>query len=457
MEKIKENLEYIGEDGQFQIVKSFVEDRENKLSKVYKCVDQNAFTIPALRVIVGLIKERLSKHPLVPTYNELEIMLREKARTEIEREEYEATIEKLKKTPKEGFETPVESAMRFFTQQELLKLSNLIKDDIIKGNIKQSRFEYYQNKLMTINGGLIENEPYSPFKAFDATVNGPEEIVIPTGIAELDEVFKGGIQKGELGMIIGGTGGGKTTLNIILALNAVLKGYKVLYVNFEDVPQSIHKKFYSAVTHQPTWVFNNPTLSSPYRDMILEIEKEFEDKLQVLLMDSSECTLEDIQQIVRDKKNMTGWSPDLILIDYLDCLKKTTNSTMKDWDATERCMRKMSNWARSEEMAIWVSQQFNRAGNKKDNRDDGMSNIQGGFKAIQPCAYVILLHRNRDEMENNTGQLEVSKNRRGPLKLWENIYFNNGTHELNLSGINPNVAFNNNFNTKDFEYENVPF
>ena len=60
-------------------------------------------------------------------------------------------------------------------------------------------------------------------------------------------------------------------------------------------------------------------------------------------------------------------------------------------------------------------------------------------------------------MENNTGQLEVSKNRRGALKLWENIYFNNGTHELNLSGINPNVAFNNNFNTKDFEYENVPF
>lgn len=70
-------------------------------------------------------------------------------------------------------------------------------------------------------------------------------IPIPSGFNNLDDVLNGGFQKQSLVVIGGGSGMGKTTFAINLALNFTLQGKKVIYYSLEMSEQQIFAKVFS--------------------------------------------------------------------------------------------------------------------------------------------------------------------------------------------------------------------
>lgn len=62
---------------------------------------------------------------------------------------------------------------------------------------------------------------------------------VSSGQARLDDVLAGGYKRGTSILIVGTAGSGKTTLACVFAQAACLRGERVLYLNFEESPESM--------------------------------------------------------------------------------------------------------------------------------------------------------------------------------------------------------------------------
>lgn len=66
---------------------------------------------------------------------------------------------------------------------------------------------------------------------------------IPTGIAGLDRMLRGGLLPGRPYLVVGPPGSGKTTLSLEFLLRGVREGEEVLYVTLEEPPNEIRANF----------------------------------------------------------------------------------------------------------------------------------------------------------------------------------------------------------------------
>ena len=76
----KNNLGYLGIEFQYKLAKIFVEEADF-FRDVVTIVDQNAFNDSLLRTFIGILKDYYSKSGVTPSYDMLNILLREKAKT----------------------------------------------------------------------------------------------------------------------------------------------------------------------------------------------------------------------------------------------------------------------------------------------------------------------------------------------------------------------------------------
>ena len=62
-----------------------------------------------------------------------------------------------------------------------------------------------------------------------------------TGIAELDEMLRGGFMEGDAVLLAGSAGTGKTTLALQYLINGIKQGEPGVYVTFEELPDQIYR------------------------------------------------------------------------------------------------------------------------------------------------------------------------------------------------------------------------
>ena len=91
----KSNLGYLDVSFQYKLAKYFVEE-PHFFEDLVSIIDPNAFTDSLLRTFVGTLKDYYLKKGMVPVYDTLETLLRERSKTTTELEEWVAIIKKLK-------------------------------------------------------------------------------------------------------------------------------------------------------------------------------------------------------------------------------------------------------------------------------------------------------------------------------------------------------------------------
>lgn len=145
---------------------------------------------------------------------------------------------------------------------------------------------------------------------------------IPTGLYTLDQIIDG-IQKGELGLIFGDTGVGKSVLGIEFGHTAILYGKKVLHVDTENGERLIQSRYMSRFTGIAQRLIENDTMGPDTRarldDWIARNHERLAQYLRVVYLDFSVSTLDDFTAAVRSHIE-TGWKPDEIIFDSPDHL-----------------------------------------------------------------------------------------------------------------------------------------
>lgn len=156
---------------------------------------------------------------------------------------------------------------------------------------------------------------------------------IATGIDFIDSAYTSGLAGGDLVVVLGWTGRGKSLLTTMMCTNAFLKGFKPMIISLEMNVQKVRNRVYTMLG---SGMFRNSDLEIGFvdEDDFREFKKKFEQRGQFPIIahdGNNEVTPAFVQSKVDQYK------PDIIVIDYAQLTSDNAGST----DMTAR-MRNMS-------------------------------------------------------------------------------------------------------------------
>ena len=437
----KDNLGYLGEEFQFKLVKCFIEDA-SYFANIHDIVDQNMFTNDSLRRIVGFMKDRFSKTEAVPTYFDIETMARTYISDSISVETVLAEISKIKSYDLGGMDLVESESEKFFKQQNLTKAINKAQEIIKNGN--SSNYYVIEDLIKkALETNTKQEFGYRVFDNMEDALKDDYRCAIPTGAGKLDDLLNGGLAKGELGIIIAPSGVGKSSATTGFAANAAIhkcqandyKGYKVLHIHFEDEDKNIKRKYYGFVSGFEACDLSKPEIRPLVLAKINENNCEIKNMIQnnVICMhpQSGEVTASEIKLKIKQLISR-GFKPDLVIVDYFECLKleKGTGSDDKEFTREGITMRKLESIAHEFNVALWCPVQ----GTKDSIGVEfvGMNQAGGSVKKVQIGHVIITFARTPEQAKNNKINVFLTKFRGGRLGgMLQNVTFNNGTCRFN--------------------------
>ena len=430
----KENLGYLGETFQYKLVHEFI-DNHTFFEDLSPIIDQNMFTDPSLKMIVGVMKNYYDKHGNVPTYDTIEIELRDLSRSEKEKETLLAVLSKIKDTNTAGVESTREKAEKFFRQQNIVRTAN----EILKIAEKGDDNEYdacvgLLNEAMT--KGIHNDFGEGLFDHINETLSDDYRTPIPTGIGKIDEILEGGLGKGELGVIIGPTSFGKTSLTTAMASHAAENGFKVLQIVFEDRIKQIQRKHIGRITGIEARDLSKPDNIELVKEQLEKYEKkeELAKNLRIVKFPSGEKTARQLKRFIQKLIN-TGFKPDLVIVDYFECLEhEADKSTTNEYEKEGKTMRIFEAMAGELDVAMWIPSQ----GTKDSINLElvTMDKIGGSVKKAQIAHVIMSIARTVEDISENKATIAILKNRAGKSgKVFQNVEFNNGTCRISTDHV----------------------
>lgn len=439
----KTTLGFLGTDYQYKLVSSFVNDPAFFVD-LSSIIDQNMFTEQYLKRVVGIMKDYYNKRGSVPRYDIILLKLQESAKTEDDVQYCTETIDRLKGQTTEGIDEIEDMAEKFFKQQNWIRVSNEIKRIAGDGDI--SRYDECQRLMEeAMSVGRKYEVGESPWDNISANLSMENTVPITTGISKLDDTLGGGLFKGDVGLIIGGLGFGKTSMTTSMAHAAATyrcsnndyKGFKVLHFVFEDTVRQISRKYYSKITQIETRLLNKDEETTK---MVWENLNHYADaelmanNIKIIRLSTGEVTATEIKEKIKRKTN-EGFKPDLVIIDYFDCLapERGTGSLTK-WEQEGKTMRKLENMAKEMDIAIWVPTQGNRESLSSDLIT--ADKMGGSMMKAHAAQVIVSIARSLDDTKNQKATLAVIKNRSGMAgTVFNGIKFNNGTCTISCDDV----------------------
>lgn len=436
----KNNLNFMGENGQLRFTKSLIENKTLFL-QVYPYLDERLFTDEGCKIIVKLFKEFYKEKGMTPSYKDIESLIKKTAVTEEDFGMLSETYSKLR-SDLEGQETATEICVNH--------IKKLKAEEILDKGKTQISKDYSLTKVEDIIDNLRQLEANNT-EGSSSVADIEDKIFsrslgdkVPTGVFQLDVKMGGGLTKGKIGLLIAGTGVGKSTLASIFCCNAAILDYKVLHIFFEDDKEEIGAKYYAHLTEMLTSSFSEKGDKEALKGKIWgshpNARKALKENVRLLRLPNGCLTAEDLCNEIR-KEIAGGFKPDMVFIDYLSCLQTSSDkhlATTNEWQTFERVAKKLESFATETGIAIWEAQQTNRNGLIAKTAADRMANVQGSFRITQPAT--IILYLDRVGMQPNRANLYLDKCRTGELGEWENISMNNGTCQIDLSQAIPTDA-----------------
>lgn len=443
----RNNLGYLGENFQYQLVKYFIETPKF-FTNIVAIVDQNMFTDEHLRRIVGIMKDRYTKYGTCPTYNDIEIILRSEVTDNVTLELILGKLQKICELQFNGADLIRDNAEKFFKQQNLAKAINKCAEILKRGDINSYYLmEDYIKKALNTN--MTQEMGFRLFENLEDDLKDDYRCAIPTGADKLDESLYGGLGKGELGIVVSPLGTGKTSATTGFAAAAATYkcednnwgGYKVLHFFFEDTETNIRRKYYGYVTDIDACDLSLPDVKPLAMKILTDNNNELRNMLRKNIigrrLKSGEVSASDIKYLIQQYISV-GFVPDLVIIDYFECLrteKVDNNNNNNEWTQEGVTMRKLESIANEFNLALWVPVQSTKGAIGQEFV--GVNDAGGSVKKTQIGHIVITLAQTKEQKEQGRMNLFIGKLRSVKIgrTSFPNVKFNNGTCKFDMSDL----------------------
>ncbi len=227
---------------------------------------------------------------------------------------------------------------------------------------------------------------------------------IPTGFEVLDELTKGGLGPGELGIIAAGPGLGKSWMLAAIGANAVKKGKTVIHYTLELNEDYVGLRYDTILTG-----ISLDNLEYNIQKVKDKIE-QLPGKLIIKWFPTKSASLITLKAHL-DKLIMTGQKPDMIIIDYADLLKSSSKNAERH-EQLEGIYEEIRGLAGEYWVPVWSASQIGRAGSQDDAVEG--DKISGSYAKLFIADFLLSISRKTKDKMALTGRALVIKNRFGP-------------------------------------------
>lgn len=230
-------------------------------------------------------------------------------------------------------------------------------------------------------------------------------IGITTGLKTLDNASPGGFLPGELWVVAGRPGQGKSALCWQMAVSAAKAGHKVLGVSLEMGPNELGRRFLSRQSHIPA-----TCLRSGYK-MEERLGDVFESadrlaNLPIYLEEKSQINEIELQRIVSKLK------PQVVFVDYLQLMNAAGKFHNRESEIAY-LTRSLKNMARSFGISVVILSQLNRDLKGRANKMPLLTDLRESGSIEMNADVVLGLHC--EGGSEGEADICVLKNRNGKI------------------------------------------
>lgn len=227
---------------------------------------------------------------------------------------------------------------------------------------------------------------------------------IPTPWPIFNSLIQGGMGPGDLILLFGSPGAGKSWLAVAIGAHAVLLGYNVNYYTLELGEDYVGKRFDCYFTGHSIDQVND------YRGEVETIVEGLKGNLIVKEYPPKQASMTTIESHLQKCKDM-GHEADLVIIDYIDYLKAPSRKYGERKDELDDMYIAGKGLAKKYKIPVLSPSQVNRAG-AKDSIIEG-DKAAGSYDKMMVADICLSLSRQKEDKIQGTGRLHVMKNRYG--------------------------------------------
>jgi len=257
-----------------------------------------------------------------------------------------------------------------------------------------------------VSVGMSPSTGHEFFKDSEARFKKSDRRVVPTGIARLDahDIFRGGLGRGEIGVVTANTGVGKSHWLVQMGANAMKAGKNVVHYTFELSEEAVGIRYDSCLTSIPS----NEVIEN--KEKVLEQYKDADlGKLFIKEYPTGTASIVTIKNHL-DKLLLKNFKPNLIIVDYADIMRST-----RSFDSLRHELKlvyeELRNLAMELNIPVWTASQANRDSANSDIV--GLENMSEAYGKAMVADVVVSISRKAAEKSTGIGRLYIAKNRAG--------------------------------------------
>ena len=399
----KASFSKYGKKFQENLIQVILDDRPFA-DQIFEVLDTSFLELKYLRSFVGLIKGYREKYGSHPSRDTMLTILRAEIDDEDElmqkqMREYFTRICSSQSTV-DGVEHIKEVALDFCKKQKL-------KEAMIK-SVKLIQSSSYEEISKIINDalklGVDNNIGYEYLKDFEERFIIKARNPVSTGWKLFDGLTRGGMGRGELGVVIAPTGAGKSMALVHLGAQAVMAGLTVVHYTLELQETVVATRYDSCITG-----VNLSDIFS-HKEEVLEQIKDLDGKLIIKEYPTKSTSSQTIHNHL-EKLKRRGEKIDMIIVDYGDLLRPVRYLKEKR-NELESIYEELRGMAQTFECPIWTASQTNRSGLNAEVIT--MESISEAFNKCFVADFIFTISRTIEDKVNNEGRAFIAKNRNGP-------------------------------------------
>jgi len=303
----------------------------------------------------------------------------------------------------------------------------------ILDTVERSIFQITQNQL---KGGFEHIDPIlqDTFEKIDKISSHKGTVIgIPSGLLELDELTSG-FQNGDLIVVAGRPGMGKTALALTMMRNAAVEAkMKVGFFSLEMANYQLAMRLLCAEARVDSHLVRTGNLpKAHWKNLSLSVGPLA--KASMYLDDSPALTVLELRAKARRLK--AEKDIDMIIVDYLQLMQGTSGIDSRQQEISN-ISRSLKALAKELNIPILALSQLSRAVEQRTTKKPRLSDLRESGAIEQDADVVIFLYRpwiyTQDDEDEGKAEIIVAKQRNGPTGLVEATFISRFARFENLS------------------------
>lgn len=322
-------------------------------------------------------------------------------------------------------------------ERQLLCASDAIREAVAGVGSSRDKLTAAQSAVMSISEAVASKEPRRMrdiLLSFVETMelrNAGEVAGIQTGLDKLDLMLPGGMKPGNLVIVAGRPGMGKTALALQFAIGTAQTGTTALVLSMEMSEGELTERMVANVGRVPLEAVIAGTTGGEIGDRIEGAIACLRD-LPLLIDDQGGLTLFDVAAKARSVRRKHGLG--LLMVDYLQLM---TGEGASRNQQIEQISRGLKSLAKELQIPIVALSQLSRKSEDRANRHPILSDLRDSGAIEQDADAIIFVHRDEiyDDRSPNKGTAEIiiGKNRQGKTGTAWTAYIGEQVRFANLA------------------------